>query len=137
MSTLESQFQSAWGGAFLSRDGAGKVPGVPASQKKLCFTATDKAFLLRFLFDLSERPGCHSVKLSVAPRAGMYLGRCFALDDHTAGQWWSEFKTHDQLMCNLQDDAFIAEFRDWEAINAQRAALASDAIAAELPPRDA
>ena len=133
MSSLESLFQSAWGGAFLAREGAGKRPGVPGSQKKLCFTATDKAFLLQFLYELSQRPECHSVKLSVAPRDGMYLGRCFAMDDHTAGRWWSEFKSHDKLMCNLQDDAFIAEFRDWEAINAQRAALASDALAADTP----
>lgn len=123
MPDLEHHFQPAWGGVFLSRNGISWSPDRKCSQKKLCFTATDKAFLIQFLFELSERPGCHYVKLSVEPRDGMYLCRCFAVDDETAGRWWTEFKPHDKLMCNLQDDDFIDGFRDWEAINAQRLVL--------------
>lgn len=125
MNELEKHFHPTWGGKFLARDGAGHTGDGTYSQKKLCFTATDKQFLVQFLYDLSLREECYGVKFSQEPRDGMYLGRCYVVEDATAGAWWKEYKPHDKMMCNLQDDEFIANFRDWEKINAEREKLKS------------
>ncbi len=81
------------------------------SQKKLCFVATDQALLADVLGQLAERPDCVYVKYSIAPRDGMYLGRCFLMDDHEVGVLWAKFKAHPSLFCSVQDDEFTAPFR--------------------------
>jgi hypothetical protein len=95
----------------MRRWGAGRAPDDEYSRQKLCFVATDRAFLAQFLLDLSRRPECHFVKYSTQARDGMYLGRCFVLADQQAGAWWREFKSHPRLMCSLQDDRFTMPFR--------------------------
>jgi hypothetical protein len=80
-------------------------------RKKLCFVATDRALLADVLGRLAERPDCYYVKYSVHPRDGMYLGRCFLLDEQAVGRLWAELKRHPRLFCTVQDDAFAARFR--------------------------
>jgi hypothetical protein len=80
-------------------------------QKKLCFVATDQALLADVLSQLAERPDCHYVKYSTYQKDGMYLGRCFLLDEHAVGELWAEYKEHPRLFCSVQDDDFTAPFR--------------------------
>jgi hypothetical protein len=80
-------------------------------QKKLCFVATDQALLAEVLSELAERPDCYFVKYSVRPRDGMYLGRCFLMDEHEVGAVWVALKGHSRLFCSIQDDDFAAVFR--------------------------
>jgi len=108
---IEANFEGPSQGAFMRRWGAGRATDGKYSKQKLCFVATDQSFLARFLLELSRRPECHFVKYSIQPRDGMYLGRCFVLEDCQAGAWWREFKSHPRLMCNLQDDRFTQDFR--------------------------
>jgi hypothetical protein len=63
------------------------------------------------LRQLAERPGCYYVKYSIHPRDGMYLGRCFLMDEPEVGKLWAKFKTHPRLFCSVQDDDFTARFR--------------------------
>jgi len=107
---LEGQFAEANGGVFMARDGAAPRTLTP-SQKKLCFVATDKAFLVSLLYELSLRPDCWWVKYSVKPRDGMYLGRCFMTSDEVAGRLCQEYKAHPKLMVAIQDDDFFERFR--------------------------
>lgn len=85
--------------------------GVPFSQKKVCFVATDQRFLARLLFELSQRDDCYYVKYSTEPRDGMYLGRCFMISDDAAGRLCFEYKRHAKLMCSIQDDDFARAYR--------------------------
>jgi hypothetical protein len=95
----------------MRRWGAGLKPGVESSQHKLCFVATDRNLLADILLELSKRSDCCAVKYSVEPRDGMYLGRCFMLEDGAVGELWQTFKRHPRLMCTIQDDDFTAQFR--------------------------
>jgi hypothetical protein len=79
--------------------------------KKLCFTATDRAVLIRELDTLASRPECFFVKYSVAPRDGMYLGRAFFVDASLLGQLWAAYKSHPRLMCSVQDDDWANSYR--------------------------
>lgn len=97
--------------AYLCRDGPARVPGATCSQKKLCFTATRRDLLARHLLELSRRADCYFVKLSVAPRDGMYLGRCFLLTDAAVGEVWAAYKSHPSIFCTVQDDDFVTGFR--------------------------
>ncbi len=75
-------------GPYLCRRGPAwdpEAPGSPPCNKKLCFVATDKGFLIGLLDELSDRPDCWAVKYSVEPRDGMHLGRCFLNDERTIG----------------------------------------------------
>jgi len=108
---VESQFEPSQGGVFMRRWGAGRNNSVSYSQRKLCFVATDKAFLAHLLLDLSRQPDCYAVKYSTQPRDGMYLGRCFLLHARRVGELWHQFKSHPKLMCTVQDDEFTEEFR--------------------------
>ena len=108
---VESQFEPSQGGVFMRRWGAGRSDRVSHCQRKLCFVATDKAFLAQFLLDLSREPDCYFVKYSTQPRDGMYLGRCFMLEDRRVGELWHQFKLHPKLMCTVQDDEFTEQFR--------------------------
>jgi len=95
----------------MLRWGAGLKPSVEVSQHKLCFVATDRNLLADILLELSERSDCYAVKYSVEPRGGMYLGRCFMLEENAVGELWQTFKRHPRLMCTIQDDDFTAQFR--------------------------
>ena len=107
----ESGFEPSHGGVFMQRSGAGREPGVTYSQRKLCFVATDRTLLAETLLELSKRSDCYAVKYSVQPKNGMYLGRCFMLEDNLVGEMWQRFKRHPRLMCTIQDDDFTAQFR--------------------------
>jgi hypothetical protein len=117
MSQIENPFRLSSNGYFMEIWG-------PASyeqtrwykpkrycQKKLCFVATDQALLADVLRQLAERPDCHYVKYSIHPRDGMYLGRCFMMDEHEVGMLWAKYKAHPRLFCSVQDDDFTARFR--------------------------
>ena len=72
-SNRESHFSPILGGNFMSRTGGAGRSAV-RSEKKICFVATDRAFLVELLYELSLRPDCCSVKYSTFSRDGMYLG---------------------------------------------------------------
>ena len=88
LADVEKAFTLTHGGVFMERSGRGRRPGTSYSQKKLCFVATDKALLAELLLELSARPDCYYVKYRIQPRDGMYLGRCFMLDDEVVGELW-------------------------------------------------
>jgi hypothetical protein len=107
---IEAEFEASPGGVYRQRFGAaGKDAAF--SQKKVCFVATDKPFLVRLVHRLSLRPDCHWVKYSCEPRDGMYLARCFMTNDDAAGRLCFEYKKHPKLMVALQDDEFAERFR--------------------------
>jgi hypothetical protein len=110
LDAIEAKFQPSPGGAFRQRFGAAGSDAA-FSQKKLCFVATDKPFLVRFVYELSLHPDCYWVKYSCEPRDGMYLGRCFMTNDDAAGRLCFEYKAHPKLMVAVQDDEFAAPFR--------------------------
>jgi hypothetical protein len=113
LAELERHFE-ANRNVYRARDGKGRDrtrSDQPHSNRKLCFVATDKDFLVRLLYDLSLRDDCYFVKYSADARDGMYLGRAFFLDDTTAGGLWAEYKKHPKLMCSLQDDDITDGFR--------------------------
>jgi len=107
---LEARFEASAGGGFMQRFGAADRDS-SFSQKKVCFVATDKPFLVRLVYELSLRHDCHWVKYSREPRDGMYLARCFMTSDEAAGRLCCDHKTHPKLMVSLQDDEFVAPFR--------------------------
>src|SRR5688572_8111088 len=104
-------FEPRNNGYFLIRNGRGHTPDVAYSNKKLCFVATDQLFLAELLRELSDREDCYFVKFTAAPKDGMYLGRCFLLEDTTVGELWQQYKVHPRLMCTVQDDDFTEKFR--------------------------
>src|SRR6187455_3290694 len=95
---------------FLCRDGPLRAGA--CSQKKLCFTSTNRDLLARHLLQLSRRDDCSFVKFGVNPRGGMYLGRCFLGSDEGVGEVWAEYKSHPSLFCTVQDDDFVGHFRE-------------------------
>ncbi|HWA75193.1 MAG TPA: hypothetical protein VG937_22805 [Polyangiaceae bacterium] len=97
---------------FLCRDGRAYRPSAPYSQKKLCFTATDRDLLARHLLELSQREDCFFVKFGTRARGGMYLGRCFLTTDRAVGDVWAQYKSHPSLFCTVQDDDFTSAFRE-------------------------
>ncbi len=110
----EAQFEpSAGPGTYMVRWGAGNPARDPevGSRRKLCFVATDKPFLVALLLELSHRRDCAFVKYSRSPRDGMFLGRCFLLDDDRVGELWQLYKRHPKLMCSVQDDDWSLEYR--------------------------
>ena len=111
MSSHTNPFQATSGGVFMERRGAGWNAERHCSHKKLCFVATDQGLLGRVLGELADRPDCYYVKYSIEPRDGMYLGRCFLLDDQEVGTLWREYKKHPRMMCTVQDDDFTLPFR--------------------------
>ena len=81
MPSTTKPFQVTSHGHFMERRGAGWNAERQFSQKKLCFIATDQALLARVLGELADRLDCYYVKYSIEARDGMYLGRCFLLND--------------------------------------------------------
>ena len=110
--TMFPDFEPLHNGVFLGRNGLGNQPGVEHSNKKLCFVCLDQNFLADLLLELSERPDCYFVKFTTKPKSGMFLGRCFLLNDTIAGELWKQYKSHPWLMCTIQDDDFTKAFRD-------------------------
>ena len=108
----ESFFRRSSDGHFMHIWGPAWNEGKGGCQKKLCFTATEKAVLVEVLGELAARPDCVYVKYSIVPLDGMYLGRCFLVDEYEIGRMWAKFKAHPRLFCNVQDDDFTAPFRD-------------------------
>lgn len=51
---LEAHFEPSAGGAFMQRFGAAGRES-SCSQKKVCFVATDRTFLVRLVYELSLR----------------------------------------------------------------------------------
>jgi hypothetical protein len=98
-------------GHFMDLHGPASKSGGPYCNKKLCFVATDQELLADVLAELAERPDCYYVKYSVEPRDGMYLGRCFLMDEHEVGVVWAKYKNHPRLFCSVQDDDFTKPFR--------------------------
>ena len=99
-------------GSYLCKDGKARARTEVHSNKKLCFVATDKNFLMELLLELAQLEECYFVKLKDSPRDGMYLGRCFFTKDELVGQFWAKYKLHPKVMCNIQDDDFSQEFRN-------------------------
>jgi hypothetical protein len=108
---IERAFESR--GPYMCRSGPARAGGTGLCpvNKKLCFTATDKDFLVALLHELSLREECFFVKVSAEPRDGMYLGRCFLVDEELLGRLWQTYKAHPKLMCSIQDDDYTARFR--------------------------
>jgi hypothetical protein len=117
MSQIESPFRLSSNGYFMEITGPAWYKNKPwymkkgGCQKKLCFVATDQALLADILRQLAERPDCYYVKYSTYQKDGMYLGRCFLMDEHEVGVLWAEYKEHPRLFCSVQDDDFTAPFR--------------------------
>ena len=97
--------------SYMHLRGPASNPEGRCCNKKLCFVATVQALLADELLRLAGRPDCYYVKYSVEPRDGMYLGRCFLMDEHQVGLVWAEYKSHPRLFCTIQDDDFTAAFR--------------------------
>ena len=108
---VETPFRRTSNGYFMHLHGPAWNDEGRCCNKKLCFVATDRALLADVLLQLAGRPDCHYVKYSVYPRDGMYLGRCFLMDEQEVGVVWAEFKAHPRLFCSVQDDDFTAPFR--------------------------
>jgi hypothetical protein len=102
-------FEPRHNGVFQIRHGRGRDMG--HSNKKLCFVATDQQLLAQVLRELADREDCYFVKFTTEPKDGMYLGRCFLLEDQAVGELWQQYKVHPRLMCTVQDDDFTSAFR--------------------------
>ena len=105
-------FRSVMDGRFMARDGAARKPDLPYCNKKICFAATDLSFLAHLLHELSEHPKAFFVKFSTRSREGMYLGRCFFIDQESVGKTWAMYKNHPKVFCNIQDDDFSTGWRE-------------------------
>ena len=110
LSDIESRFERD--GLYMVRLGAMYAPGPPPCNLKLCYVATDKDFLIRWLDALARRPDCWAAKYSISPKDGMYLGRCFLSSGETIGALWHQHKQHPKLMCSAQDDDFTISYRN-------------------------
>ncbi len=108
---VESAFCLTPNGCFMEFSGPARNKEQRCCEKNLCFVVTDQALLADVLRQLAERPDCYYVKYSVEPRDGMYLGRCFLVDEHEVGVLWAEYKAHPRLFCSIPDDEFTAPFR--------------------------
>ena len=99
------------GGPFMQKNGPARERGEAACQVKICFVATDLAYLIETLRALAERQDCYAVKYSTHDRDGMFLGRCFLTDAETVGRLVGTFKADPKLMTTCQDDTFFLAFR--------------------------
>ncbi len=107
----ENDFRPTANGYFMAICGPAWHANKAACQKKLCFVYTDRYLLTEELRQLARRPECHYVKHSVYPRDGMYLSRCFLVDEREVGAVWGQYKKHPRLFCSVQDDDFVTPFR--------------------------
>ena len=114
-------FRSVMNDRFMARDGAARTPDATYCNKKICFAATDLLFLATLLRELSEHPKAYFVKFSTNPRDGMFLGRCFFVEEALVGETWALYKGHPKVFCNIQDDDFSTRWResvkDWSSVD--------------------
>lgn len=103
--------------------GSAEVRGVAHCNKKLCFSATDPKALVAILTELAQRADCFFVKYTKKPRDGMYLGRCFLMDEEAVGTLWAKYKAHPKVLCTVQDDDFTMRFRPLPALIGPATAL--------------
>lgn len=103
-------------GWFLAKEGPAYDEEVEACQAKLCFTSTDKPILHAVLDEIAQRPDCWYVKHDIEPKAGMFRGRAFLIDEPAVGALWALYKSHPRLHCGVQDDRFTMRFRPIEAL---------------------
>jgi len=96
----------------MTRDGEGRRRGRQRCNRKLCLVATDKEYLVRLLFELSNDESFYFVKYSSMPKDGMYLGRVFLSDETKVALLWRKLRSDSKLMCSIQDDDFTAPYRD-------------------------
>jgi len=68
-------------------------------------------FLRALLVRVAQDQECYWVKMSTAPKDGMYLGRCFFTEEKYSVDMWAKYKAHPKLMVNLQDDDYVSKFR--------------------------
>jgi hypothetical protein len=99
-------------GSFLCLDGPARKAGFEPSNMKVCFTCTDIDLLRKLLVKVSENQTCYWVKMSIDPKDGMYLGRCFFTTKDDAAKLWAKYKHHPRFMVTLQDDDFALKFRE-------------------------
>ena len=90
-------FESVMNDRFMARNGTARTPEATYCNKKICFAATDVQFLAELLGELAEHPKAYFVKFSTYTRDGMYLGRCFFIDEQTVGETWAKYKMHPKL----------------------------------------
>lgn len=107
---MESDFYQS--GGFLCFDGPARKAGLEHSKMKVCFTCTDCGLLRKLLLKVATVESCYWVKMSIKPRDGMYLGRCFLTTKEEAASLWAKYKNHPRFMVTIQDDDFVAKFRD-------------------------
>jgi hypothetical protein len=81
-------------------------------QKKLCFVATDCAYLVTVLETLLARDDCYWAKYSRTAKDGMHLGRVFMINPTVVGELWQKYKNDPKLMCSIQDDDFVYWLRN-------------------------
>jgi hypothetical protein len=98
-------------GSFLYLDGPAKRKGLSFSKTKVCMTCRHESVLRDLLLEIARNPGCYWVKMSVEPKDGMFLGRCFFTTSEMAGKMWARYRSHPLLLVNLQDDDFVSQFR--------------------------
>lgn len=98
-------------GSFLCVDGPGKKAGKSYSNVKVCFTARDQDLLKRLISKIVKDEECYWAKISMSPKDGMYLGRCFFTSQSKACEFWAQYKTHPRLLVNIQDDDLTLPFR--------------------------
>ena len=94
---------------FLARDGPGRAE--VHQDHKACFFASDLEALASLRDDLADEPGTAWVKVSTAPRDGVYLGRAFCTSVEGVIAVWQRFKAHPRLLCCLQDDGLVRDAR--------------------------
>ena len=116
---LSLGFKSVMDGRFMARDGVARTPDAKYCNQKICFTATDVLFLAQLLRELSEHDQSYFVKFSTCPRDGMYLGRCFFIDEDSVGATWAKYMAHPRVFCNIQNDDLTSMWREkvirWDA----------------------
>lgn len=105
-------FRPVMEGRFVAKNGPAWNPELTRCNKKLCFAATDLPFLVGLLHELCEHPQAFFVKFSPRPRDGMYLGRCFFMDEELVGRTWAEYKGHPKVFCSIQNDDFTLPWRE-------------------------
>ena len=117
MSQNESPFRLSANGYFMEIAGPASYKNKPwyegrgaARRSYASSPRTSRSWPMSFV-ELAERPDCYYVKYSTYQKDGMYLGRCFLMDEHEVGLLWAKYKEHPRLFCSIQDDDFTAPFR--------------------------
>ena len=116
MDNIVEKFESTENGIFRFIRGPANKPGEHSPCNwKLCLTATDEEYLVKILYEISQREDCFFVKYSPShspkSRDGMMLGRIFLTSQQKIGELWRELYSDKKLMCSFQDDDVAERFR--------------------------